>query len=130
MSLVTAFSDNDLWVVGGTVSGNGGVEPVALHWLNGQWVNTAQPSGEDYLENIVPDGSGGLWASFEGPYAGAGTVVHYTSGAWSTVTLPEVPDKDTSATLLDQVPDSGTVYAAGMSFWGGEPQTAGLILKY
>jgi len=125
---ILARSDRDVWVVGGTVTSTGTPKPLVLHWSSGKWrqVSLAQPGN---LSDVTPDGSGGLWASFLGPY-GAATVAHYSAGHWRVVSLPRVPGRSTSTSALARVPRSKTVFLAGLSLWGHLPNTAGLILKF
>jgi hypothetical protein len=125
---VLARSDQDVWVVGGTVTGMGGLRPLSLHWHAGAWTQPAA-HGVDDLGRVIPDGKGGLWAAFIGPYDGS-TLQHFVSGAWHTVKLPVVTGKATSAYALTLVPGSATAYAAGSTVFGGLPGTNVLLLKY
>jgi hypothetical protein len=125
---VFARSDKDVWVVGGTVTAHGGLRPASLHWHSGTWTQPVV-HGVDYLGRAIPDGKGGLWAAFAGPYDGS-ALEHFAGGAWHSVKLPVVTGKATSATALALVPKSTTVFAAGSTVFGGLPATNALILKY
>ncbi|MGN6794095.1 MAG: hypothetical protein ACTHJW_17050 [Streptosporangiaceae bacterium] len=125
---VLARSDQDVWVVGGTVTGQGGLRPASLHWRAGSWTQPVV-HGADDLGRVIPDGKGGLWAAFIGPFDGA-SLEHFVAGTWHTVKLPVVTGKATSAIALALVPKSATSYAAGSTIFGGVPSTNALLLKY
>jgi len=125
---VLARSDQDVWVVGGTTTGQGGLRPLSLHWRSGAWTQPVV-HGADHLGRVIPDGKGGLWAAFVGPFDGF-ALQHFVSGAWHTVKLPVVTGKATSAYALALVPRSATAYAAGNTVFGGLPGTNALLLKY
>jgi hypothetical protein len=127
---LVAFSDRNIWVVGGTVTSTGSMRPFALHWSAGKWHRPRFPiSYPSWLMSVVPDGSGGLWAAYQGPYGGS-VVARFTGGHWRNVTMPRVAGKNTAVFVLTRVPGSGTVFAAGSSFWGHYPDTSALVLKY
>ena len=125
---VLARSDQDVWVTGGTVTGQGGLRPLSLHWHSGSWTQPAV-HGTDHLGRVIADGKGGLWAAFSGPFD-ASALEHFVSGSWHTVKLPVVTGKATSAFALALVPRSATAYAAGSTVFGGLPGTNALLLKY
>ena len=102
---------------------------MAVHWSGGKWHRSRFPLAYSWLNSAVPDGVGGLWAAYQGPYTG-GIMAHFTGGHWRDVRLPHVTAKNTSVFVLARVPRSGTVFAAGSSFWGGYPFTSALVLKY
>jgi hypothetical protein len=125
---VLARSDQDVWVVGGTLTGQGGLRPLSLHWQSGSWTQPVV-HGVDHLGRVIADGKGGLWAAFIGPFDGS-SLEHFTGGTWQTVKLPVVTGKATSAIALALVPGSATAYAAGSTIFGGLPGTNALLLKY
>jgi hypothetical protein len=125
---VLPLSDRDVWVAG--QEGNGSaVRPIALQLANGKWSDHNPPKAASDMGGLAPDGSGGLWATFGGPYDGQ-ALLHYTGGRWHTVTLPSVKGKATSALVLARLPGSTTVFAAGLLLWGHLPDTEGAILQY
>ena len=125
---VVALSDRDVWVAG--QEGNGSaVRPIALQLANGKWTAHNPPKAASDMGGLAADGSGGLWATFGGPFDSQ-ALLHYTGGRWHTVTLPSVKGKATSASVLAQVPGSTTVFAAGLLLWGHLPDTEGAILQY
>jgi hypothetical protein len=117
-----------VWVVGGTVTAGGGFRPLSLHWRSGTWTQPVA-HGTDDLGRVIPDGKGGLWAAFVGPYDGS-ALQHFVDGAWHTVKLPVVTGKATSAFALTLAPRSATAYAAGSTVFGGLPGTNALVLRY
>ena len=125
---VLARSDQDVWVVGGTLTGQGGLRPISLHWHSGTWTQPVV-HGVDHLGRVIADGKGGLWAAFIGPFDGS-SLEHFTGGTWHTIKLPVVTGKATSAIALTLVPGSATAYAAGSTVFGGLPGTNALLLKY
>jgi hypothetical protein len=127
---VVALSDRNVWVVGGTVTAAGFDRPLAMHWSAGRWHRPRFPVAyNSWLNSVVPDGSGGLWAAYEGPYGGS-IMAHFAGGQWHKVTMPHVAGKNTAVFVLSRVPRSATVFAAGSSFWGHYPDTSALVLKY
>jgi hypothetical protein len=125
---VLARSDQDVWVVGGTETAHGALRPLALHWHSGAWTTFTVP-GPDHLGRVIPDGTGGLWATFAGPFDGY-ALAHFAGGSWHLVKLPALTGKATTATALALVPKSAIAYAVGSTVFGGLPQTNALILKY
>jgi hypothetical protein len=125
---VLARSDQDVWVVGGTETAQGALRPLALHMHSGSWTATAV-TGPDHLGRVIPDGSGGLWAAFSGPFDGF-ELAHFVGGSWHLVKLPTLTGKGTSAFALARVPKSANAYAVGSTVFGGLPETNALILKY
>jgi hypothetical protein len=125
---VLARSDRDVWVVGGRVTAHGGLRPVALHLHSGSWTRSTV-TGVDYFGRVVPDGKGGLWAAYEGPFDGF-ALGHFAAGSWHIVKLPALTGKATSAFALALVPKSAVAYAVGSTVFGGLPETNALILRY
>jgi hypothetical protein len=125
---VLARSDRDVWVVGGTVTAHGALRPLALHWHSGAWTSSTVP-GPDFLGRVIPDGTGGLWAAFNGPFDGF-ALAHFAGGSWHLVKLPALTGKATSAIALALVPKSAIAYAVGSTVFGGLPETNALILRY
>ena len=125
---VRARSDQDLWVVGGTFTAHGGLRPLALHLHSGSWTRSTVP-GVDHIGRVIPDGKGGLWAAFRGPFDGF-ALAHFAGGSWHLVRLPTLTGKATSAIALARVPKSAIAYAVGSTIFGGLPETNALILKY
>jgi hypothetical protein len=125
---VLALSDRDVWVAG--QEGNGSAaRPIALQLANGKWSDHNPPKEASNMGGLAPDGSGGLWATFNGPFDGQ-ALLHYTRGRWHTEILPSIKGKATSASVLAQLPGSTTVFAAGLLLWGHLPNTEGAILQY
>lgn len=125
---VLPLSDRDVWVAG--QEGNGSAaRPTALQLANGKWSDHNPPKEASDMGGFAPDGSGGLWATFGGPFDGQ-ALIHYTRGRWHTVILPSVKGKATSASIVAQLPGSTTVFAAGLLLWGHLPDTEGAILQY
>jgi hypothetical protein len=125
---VLALSGRDVWVAG--QEGNGSsARPTVLQFADGKWSDHNPPKKAADIGGIAPDGSGGLWATFGGPFDGQ-ALLHYTGGRWHTVILPSVKGKATSASVLARLPGSTTVFAAGLLLWGHLPDTEGAILRY
>jgi hypothetical protein len=125
---VLPLSERDVWVAG--QEGNGSAaRPIALQFANGKWSVHNPPKAASDMGGLASDGSGGLWATFGGPFDGQ-ALIHYSRGRWHTVTLPSVKGKATSASVLARQPGSTTVFAAGLLLWGHLPDTEGAILQY
>jgi hypothetical protein len=125
---VLVLSDRDVWVSG--QESNGSTDrPIVMQLANGKWSAHNPPKAAAAIGDLVPDGSGGLWAEFGAPFDGQ-AVLHYTGGRWHTVILPSLKGKSTSAITLAHVPRSATVFAAGLVLWGHMPDTEGAVLQY
>lgn len=85
-----AESSSDIWLGGSIPNDKTGTSVLALHWNGKSWTTvspSARPSGEDeFLTNLVPDGSGGLWAVAEA-LPGRALFWHYANGAWASVAV-------------------------------------------
>jgi hypothetical protein len=125
---VLPLSDHDVWVAGQEGVGST-ARPIAMQLANGKWSDHNPPKAASDMGGLASDGSGGLWATFGGPFDGQ-ALLHYTGGHWHTVILPSVKGKATSASVLAQLPGSTTVFAAGLLLWGHLPDTEGAILQY
>jgi hypothetical protein len=125
---VLPLSDRDVWVAGQEGIGSA-ARPIALKLANGKWSEHNPPKDASDAGGLASDGSGGLWATFGGPFDGQ-ALLHYSGGHWHKVILPSVKGKATSASVLTQLPGSTTVFAAGLLLWGHLPDTEGAILQY
>jgi len=129
VTTLVAYSDGNIWVFAGLVTKAGYEHPIALHWSGGTWHRPPFPLAYTWVNSAVPDGTGGLWAAYQGPYGG-GLMAHFTGRHWRNVTLPHLRGKNTTVPVLTKAPRSRTVFAAGSSYWGGYPDTSALVLKY
>jgi len=85
---ILALSNRDIWVAG-EVPNALGTSPLAEHWNGRVWRVVSPPSrvtsAELALSNLVPDGSGGIWATstnIDGTYS---SFWHYGSGGWTEI---------------------------------------------
>jgi hypothetical protein len=83
---VLALSKRDVWVAG-TVPNKLGTSPLAEHWNGRDWqvISPSAPvtSAEIALSNLVPDGSGGIWAMSTNIDGTSSSFWHYAGGRWS-----------------------------------------------
>jgi hypothetical protein len=87
---ILARSPSTVWIGGSRSNRKAGSSELAQHWNGTSWVPVnppARPSEQDiYLQSMVPDGSGGVWAltgSLGSADPDRAEVWHYTAGRWS-----------------------------------------------
>lgn len=87
-SAVLALSGNDVWVVG---SRSGG-KPTLARWHSGRWQAEPAPfSG--LVEQVISDGSGGLWLTSFGSTPSSASLVWHRSrdGKWTRTDITSAP---------------------------------------
>jgi hypothetical protein len=99
----------DVWILG-TVTGAGGISPVALHLADGTWHVLAIPAQTNGEYAIVGDQD--IWATAGGGCTGTPEVcstglVHWNGSAWSTYTV--------SGEIETLAGWNGSIWAAGIN---------------
>jgi hypothetical protein len=112
---ILATSRRDIWLGGSVPNDKTGTSELALHWNGRSWTTVSPPArpseADEFLTNLVPDGSGGLWAVAEA-VPGPARFWHYTNGAWA----PPVSVKSGWLyAVLTAVPGSTSTWAVAAS---------------
>ena len=99
-----------------------------LHWNGTSWRRAGTGTPADLIDSVVPDGSGGLWATgVDINPGGFNRFYHLTGGRWNEVSPP--------SGIWDQQPESLTWIPGTRSVWGTATGLTGkgnygVIIKY
>jgi hypothetical protein len=120
---VSAVSPDDIWALHGNV---------AWYWNGGKWTEHKIPTGAGNppvrFDSVVPDGSGGLWATGADINPGGfNRFYHLTGGRWKEVSPP--------SGIWDRQPEYLTWIPGTRSVWGTatgltKKGSYGVIIKY
>jgi hypothetical protein len=103
---------------------------VLMHWNGLRWSRvTGRPPAGTLAGPIAGDGQGGLWLYAQRP-AGAGYLVHYLNGTWTSAAGPATAGATVSVTALSHVPGTGSLWASGTFGVGSGPSRGAAILSY
>jgi hypothetical protein len=84
---VLAQPNGDVWLAGGIPTGAGHAQGVIALWNRHTWtvykLAADISTREDVIGDLIPDGSGGLWAMGFTPQPCAGPMWHYSAGVWT-----------------------------------------------
>jgi hypothetical protein len=112
---ILAYSSRDVWLGGSVPNDKTGTSELALHWNGKSWTTVSPPArpsdADEFLANLVPDGSGGLWAVAEA-LPGPERFWHYANGAWAP---PVAVKSDWLYPALAAVPGSTSTWAVAAS---------------
>jgi hypothetical protein len=135
LASVLALPGGDVWVAGGIPSGVGHAHGIAALWNGHTWTVdklAADPAtSDDLILDLIPDGSGGVWAMGFTPLACAGPMWHYTAGTWTDTGLVgcSVGAYVHGPQGLANVPGTTTVWGVGGQSDPSVPNgEAGLVL--
>jgi hypothetical protein len=122
-----AESATSVWGTIYAASGRSRGPVVLVHWNGRRWhrVTGQLPAGA-LAGPIAADGHGGLWLYAERP-AGAGYLVHYLNGTW---TSSAAPGGAAAVTALTLVPGTGSLWGAGTVGRGFGTSHGADILSY
>ncbi|MGD0375436.1 MAG: hypothetical protein ABSB01_12740 [Streptosporangiaceae bacterium] len=125
-----AVSATSVWgtIYAATGSSRGPV--VLMHWNGLRWsrVTGRLPAGA-LAGPIAGDGNGGLWLYAVRP-AGAGYLVHYLHGTWTSAAGPASSGSTVSVTALTHVPGTSSLWASGTIGVGFGTSHGAAILSY
>ena len=99
-----------------------------LHWNGTSWRRAGTRTPADLIDSVVPDGSGGLWATgVDINPGGFNLFYHLTGGRWKEVSPP--------SGIWDQQPESLSWIPGTRSVWGTatgltDKGSYGVIIKY
>jgi len=99
-----------------------------LHWNGTSWRPAGAGAPADVIDSVVPDGSGGLWATgVDVTPGGFNLVYHLAGGRWKEASPP--------SGIWDQQPESLTWIPGTHSVWGTAADRTskgnyGVIIKY
>jgi hypothetical protein len=124
---LAAAGPRSAWVLRTIGATRPGTDAEVLHWNGTRWQRVAGTPA-DLVDSMVPDGSGGLWATaVDINPGGFNLFYHLTGGRWTAV--------DTPTGIWDQVAEYLTWIPGTHSVWGtaeGLTDTGnyGVLLKY
>ena len=120
---------NDGWAVGNASSTMFGNEPTVYHWNGFMWTKGVVIGTNNNLNSVFMISSTDVWAVGGGPHTTASCVIapcpvilHYTGGAWNTITPP--PGSYSLKSVFMVSSDEG--WAVGEQ----GPSNGGIILHY
>jgi hypothetical protein len=131
---ILALSDHNVYAIGSGNAQDEGGPSVILHYDGHSWTKTAggyYGIGTEPIQQVSPDGRGGLWLPMPGVDGMPSYLVHYTSGHLVTVTLPrQATAIDIECTAL--IRGSTSLLAGGLTYASGNPGTnvAAVIYQY
>jgi hypothetical protein len=138
LASVLALPDGDVWVAGSVIpDSTGQAQGVTALWNGRTWTVdelAVDPNApDDVISDLVPDGSGGIWAmGFTGSEC-AGPMWHYSAGTWADTGLVgcSVGAFVHGPQGLASVPGTTSVWAVGGQNDPNVPNNeAGLVLLY
>ncbi len=138
--LTGALNPNDGWIVGNASTGRYPLpyEPTIFHWNGFMWTKGIAIGATNNLNSVFMLSSGDVWAVGGGPRPTASCsaspvtlcpiILHFTGGAWNTVTPPSGPYTLRSIYMVS--PTEG--WAVGEQAVAPNPisNQAGIILHY
>jgi hypothetical protein len=118
LASILVRSLGNIWLGGGTNTASG-ADGLAAHWNGQAWQVTDLPAvqtlGVDVLGLLVPDGTGGLWATGVCECGGpAWRLWHLTGGKWTGPTMP-VGGNPNLFYGMALIPRTTTTLAVGIS---------------
>jgi hypothetical protein len=131
ITAIYAQSRDSVWVIG---NGNGANGPlVVLHYNGHTWRRMASSrafSGDSALDQVAPDGHGGLWIPTTIATGLPSRLVHYSAGRLSAVRLPSSASASFVGAIA-AVPHSDEVLSGGYFVTrGASPQVVAVVLQY
>jgi hypothetical protein len=137
LTSVLALPGGDVWVAGGIPDGASKAQGVTALWNGHTWTVdklAADPSApDDVIGDMIPDGSGGVWAMGFTTTGCAGPMWHYTAGAWAdTGTVGCSVDAYVHGPQgLANIPGTTSDWAVGGQYDASVPNgEAGLVMLY
>ena len=103
---------------------------VLVHWNGRRWrrVTGRRPAGT-LAGPVAADGHGGLWLGADRP-AGAGYLLHYRAGKWTTAAGPARRAAAVSVTGLTLIPGSRSLWGTAVIGAGYGSSRGTVILRY
>ncbi|HEY1628024.1 MAG TPA: hypothetical protein VGG16_29965 [Streptosporangiaceae bacterium] len=127
-------SANSVYAVGNGNQQDEGGPLVLLHYNGHSWTKVAKGNyglGTQPLQQIAPDGHGGLWIPMPGTDGQKSYLLHYSGGALTPVALPESSSK-INIDSVALIPGTSTVLAGGYTHAAGNDgsDVVSVILEY
>ena len=137
LASVLALPGGQVWVAGGIPHSAGHAQGVAALWNGHTWTVDKLPADptttDDVIGDLVPDGSGGVWAMGFTPLGCAGPMWHESAGTWTDTGLVgcSVGAYVHGPQGLANVPGTTSVWGVGGQNDPSVPNDeAGLVLLY
>jgi hypothetical protein len=134
---VLAQPGGDVWVAGGIPHGYHHARGIIARWNGRTWTTDKLPAApgtaDDVITELVPDGSGGVWAMGFNRQPCAGPMWHYQAGAWTDTGLVgcSVGAYVHGPQGLANVPGTTSVWAVGGLSDSAVPNgEAGMVMLY
>jgi hypothetical protein len=125
---LSAIGAGSAWVWRNVVVPGRPTEVDQLHWNGTSWRQAGAGAPADVIDSVVPDGSGGLWATgVDLSPGGFNRFYHLAGGRWKEASPP--------SGIRDQQPESLTPIPGTHSVWGTatgrtSKGSYGVIIKY
>jgi len=131
---VYAQSADSVYAVGNGNEQDEGGPIVLLHYNGRTWSKVAEGDfglGTQPLQQIAPDGHGGLWIPMPGVDGQNSYLLHYSGGMLTPVTLP-VPSSKISIDSVARIPGTTNVLAGGFTHAAGNDggNVVSVLLEY
>jgi hypothetical protein len=103
---------------------------VLVHWNGRRWrrVTGRRPAGT-LAGPVAADGHGGLWLCADRP-GGAGYLLHYSAGTWTTAAVPARGGTAASVTGLTLIPGTRSLWGTAVMRAGSGGSLGAAILRY
>jgi hypothetical protein len=115
---ITAAGPRDAWVAETpAVNQQTGFSPaglILLHWNGSAWRTVVTSRKLGGVTGLARDGHGGLWLTTDPAGSGAGDIIHYRNGTFTSRPAPGRPGYAGSAGRVVAVPGTGSFWATGM----------------
>jgi hypothetical protein len=104
---------------------------ILVHWNGSAWRTVAENRKLGGVTGLTRDGHGGLWLTTADPAnPGAGDIVHYRDGTFTSRPAPARPGYTGSAGGVVAVPGTGSFWATGLLTAIGGGTSDSDILRY
>lgn len=131
LTSIYAQSPTSVWAVGTAGQESQGGPVVVLHYDGHRWTRAALASVCCGVPGqVIPDGTGGLWAHYGIEFGNSSKMLHYTGGQVQLVTLPVPGGMTLQLASAAAVPGQPRALAVGGAWPAGGGFTRALILAY
>ncbi len=131
---ILALSSHDVYAIANGFAQDEGGPTVLLHWDGRHWSKVAEGSfgfGGQPVQQMSPDGHGGLWLPMPGTGGEKSLLLHYSGRRLTAATLPGGPFRITVDTVA-LIPGTGSALAGGTTHAYANPgaNVTAVLLQY